>query len=142
MRQKTSKTIENIDVVCDVCGNAVTNTFACPARQCCMCRHDICHECTVFDDRETGDYPARYCENCWYVGGPFREQQRAAEKQCDKAIDEADMEWAEACLIDWTRWDDLLDWKAKRSLTEPEQTEYDKISKVVAKIDAYEESNR
>lgn len=140
MKQNVDRTVTAVEVSCDMCGGGVTNTRECPARSCCMCGKDICRQCTVFDDRDGGDYPARFCESCWDLGRPYREEERLAEERADARAEAIQEGWHEACRTDWDRWHDLLDIKSERTFHESEQAEYDRITRIVAKADAFEAS--
>jgi len=138
MKRNIDKTVTAVEVSCDMCGGDVTNTRECPARECCMCEKDICGHCTVFDERDHGDYPARFCEACWDLGRPYREEQRLVEEWAEARVVATEKGWDEACRTDWDRWHQLLDLKAARTLDESEQEEYDRVNRAVAKADAFE----
>ncbi len=73
-------------VTCDHCGKNAK-------RSCRGCGRDICEKCTVYDDRDHGDYPGTYCIPCWKLGESYRKKQVELNQQ----IDEMEIAWHEAC---------------------------------------------
>ncbi len=80
------------DYFCDVCSTPVTSYSLCH-----ICNKQLCGECLVFDDRDGGDYPTKYCQGCWGTGKEYRKKMLEIEEAADnKIIDLNEMWKAEA----------------------------------------------
>lgn len=78
---------------CDLCGRGPISQ-----RICSICGRDICSTCTKFDPRDTGDYPAKYCDNCFQIGKKYLEQIRIEEEKFDKKVEELEQKWRDEAL--------------------------------------------
>ncbi|KKL91586.1 hypothetical protein LCGC14_1893180 [marine sediment metagenome] len=95
-RKRVTKKIEAEDVTCDVCGvDAKETKWSIPSR-CRICERDLCQKCEVFDDREHGDHPYRFCRRCWDIGKQYREKQRILQLRCDGSVCREQKEWEAA----------------------------------------------
>ena len=88
------QTIDNtvVTTFCDVCGNEMKFYKS----TCCMCGIDLCSSCIEHEDDYGGDYPDRYCKDCWTVIG---EKYRNKIDELDKEISKTWVEWEDVCMI-------------------------------------------
>ena len=88
---KTIRRTENVTkVTCDLCG-------AGGAHVCCLCGRDVCHgKCVVYDPRDSGDYPSKYCKDCWALGQPYITEIERIELESDAAIEAVNARWLAA----------------------------------------------
>lgn len=102
MREKVPEVGERIRIICDVCGvdcSPQAGDFW--PQQCVKCKKDLCrHKCTVWDPRDSGDYPDAFCKHCWDIGEPFRQQQAQLEEEHDKRTEAIEQAWSDACKHD------------------------------------------
>ena len=59
---------------CDVCGKELKWTLQCEKAKCVLCGKDLCEKCVGYEEETCGDYRRVWCEHCWTVGEPFREE--------------------------------------------------------------------
>jgi len=78
---------------CDIC-----NTEMQQASKCYICGKDLCVKCVTFDNRDWGDYPTRYCDNCWLIGETYREEMLKIENDADEKIAELRKKWKQQAL--------------------------------------------
>jgi hypothetical protein len=45
------------------------------------------------DPRDFGDYPPKYCHQCWEIGEPFRNRQQKLEEQAEDEM----VKWTNEC---------------------------------------------
>ena len=87
--KKKTETIETKIYTCDACGKKISPDVY----SCVICGDHLCYDCVLFDPREMGDYPDKYCKSCWDVGDYYRkeidrlreifyEQEEGLEKAC------------------------------------------------------------
>ena len=85
--------VESKIYICDIC--------SCEANQkhyiCKMCQKVLCLNDVVFDHRQMGDYPDRYCQKCWDIGEPYRKKIEDLENEFDIKIDELETYWKDQC---------------------------------------------
>ncbi len=62
-------------------------------RTCFICGRDICEDCTVHDDRTFGDYPTKYCKECWDIGEEYRNKMRDLQIECDEKTENLEIGW-------------------------------------------------
>lgn len=99
MRETVPETSVRIRITCDICGDDCSprkGDFW--PKQCVKCKKDLCrNKCTVWDPRDDGDYPGAFCERCWDIGEPFRQQQAQLEEEHDERMEAIEQAWNEAC---------------------------------------------
>lgn len=84
----STKTQKIKEYFCDECGKRTGFNNICI-----MCKKYLCSKCIVFDDRDYGDYPDRYCQKCWEIGRPYRLKIAELEQECDEKIEELQNNW-------------------------------------------------
>jgi hypothetical protein len=82
-----TKQIEQPEYHCDFCDKIIDN------RRCIICERNICDKHIVFDNRDYGDYPDRYCKICWYIGEPYRAKMKEIEIEAEKQTEELNSKW-------------------------------------------------
>jgi len=80
-----------MEYYCDICEKIAKN-------KCYLCGIDICNKHTVFDDRCSGDYPDKYCENCWNIGEKYRKKIQEIEDEAYEKIGQEDENWKEEAV--------------------------------------------
>lgn len=87
------KTIDNtvVTTFCDVCG--VEMKFY--NQTCCMCGIDLCINCVEHEDCYGGDYPDRYCKDCWTTIG---EKYRNKIDELENEVEKLHSEWKNECV--------------------------------------------
>lgn len=58
-----------------------------------MCGKHICEKHTIYDNRDFGDYPDRYCKSCWNIGKIYREKMDNIEMKADMLQDRLANKW-------------------------------------------------
>jgi hypothetical protein len=84
--KKTEKRIREISedhYFCDLCGKGMRYYGTCS-----MCGRDICKKCTEYDERDNGDYPNKYCKECWEIGRIFRELEEIVRNEFEMKLEE------------------------------------------------------
>lgn len=72
---------------CDICKGPNGN-FRCKC-----CHKDICYKCSVYDDRDSGDRPDKYCESCWDIGKPYRTKMEDLKIELYNKLNHFEIEW-------------------------------------------------
>ena len=83
-------TVKTRIYVCDECFKTVSDKRLWP---CVVCGKLICFDCYIPDERDPGDYPDKYCQNCWDVGQPYRKRMVQLQDICDEAIEKLEETW-------------------------------------------------
>ncbi len=97
MKRTAKRTIDVNEYGCDVCGKDIPQSgLRHGVYSCRMCKRDLCDSCVAFDDRAHGDHPPLYCESCWEIGAPYRENQRVAEATYERMREQAQEMWLAA----------------------------------------------
>jgi len=86
--KETTETIKVVVYNCDVCGKTLDRV-----NRCHICEKDLCYCCTTYDDRDCGDYPTKYCDQCWDIGKPYREKMATIENESDEKICKLNAQW-------------------------------------------------
>ena len=86
-KESVRKEIKKI-YICDYCSK---RTGA--HNRCCMCDKHVCSDHEEFDWRNGGDYPPRYCKQCWDIGEKYRRQIEAIEMELDIKIAAIEDAW-------------------------------------------------
>ena len=79
--------------ICDLCGKGTEHH-----RVCSICSRDLCSNCTKFDPRDMGDYPEKYCYNCFKVGDKYLRQISIEEEKCETIVEKLEQEWRDEAL--------------------------------------------
>jgi len=67
MRVETGKEeVIKYSYICDICGKGTEHH-----RVCSICGRDLCSSCTKFDPRDMGDYPDKFCGQCFEIGQKY-----------------------------------------------------------------------
>ena len=84
------KTVKRRVYRCDECNKIVDMLYPCT-----ICGRLLCFEskCYVFDTRQTGDYPDKYCRHCWNIGQPYLKRMVLLQDRCDAEIEELEETW-------------------------------------------------
>jgi hypothetical protein len=85
------KTILKEQYVCDICGKSSQN----PMSKCILCGKDLCNgtfsKCRLFDPRDYGDYPNKYCPRCYEIKFvKYEKEYQQIEKDYLNALDVLD----------------------------------------------------
>lgn len=78
---------------CDLCGKDSAHR-----RTCSICGRDMCHDCTRFEPRDIGDYPSRYCRDCFNVGGKYLDQISIEQEKFDVTVENLEKEWRDEAI--------------------------------------------
>jgi hypothetical protein len=94
--QKVTKKYNETKCYCDFCflDNIKKEVEYDP--KCYICDINICREHTVFDPDDYGDYPTKYCTNCWKIGEPYRIRMKDLEDRADEEIEKESKLWQKA----------------------------------------------
>ena len=84
--QKVEQSV--VTYYCDICNEKIIGFL-----QCSICGRHMCQNHTTFDDKEMGDYPTRYCTECWDIGETFRNRIQVLEDETYMIIDKLEEEW-------------------------------------------------
>lgn len=79
--------------ICDLCGKEVAHH-----RVCSICGRDICSVCTKFGHRDRGDYPEKYCVNCFQIGQKYLDKISAEEEKCEVIVENIEQEWKDEAI--------------------------------------------
>lgn len=79
--------------ICDLCGNRTEHH-----RFCSICGRDICYDCTKLDPRDMGDYPVKFCNQCFDVGQKYLRRINAEQEKFDVLIEEIEQEWKDEAI--------------------------------------------
>ena len=79
---------------CDICGRESKSQKTCN-----ICGRDICHSCIRTDPRDIGDYPARYCPDCFNIGKKYLAKIAAEEEKHEAVIEEIEKNWKDEALM-------------------------------------------
>ena len=90
-----TETVKRVVLTCDECGKRIKSN-----RRCCLCKKMLCETHTVYDDRDHGDYPDKYCASCWDAGENFRIEMKRLEDEYDKKLDALQDAWTDAALAE------------------------------------------
>jgi hypothetical protein len=99
-KKEVIRKIDESETLCDLClleekENVIGQLSA---SSCYMCSRHICREHMVFDDRDHGDYPTKYCTHCWEIGIDYRNKMEEIEDESDSKIEEQLDLWTEEAL--------------------------------------------
>lgn len=73
---------------CDICGKDSVHR-----RVCSICGRDICYDCTRFEPRDMGDYPAKYCIECFDIGKKYLDKISVEQEKFDATVEKLENEW-------------------------------------------------
>lgn len=79
--------------ICDLCKKGYKH-----GSNCSICGRDICSSCTRHDPRDIGDYPSKYCSECFAIGEKYLEQIKVEEEKHETAIATIEEEWRDEAL--------------------------------------------
>ena len=79
--------------ICDFCGNGTEHH-----RVCSICGRDLCSDCTKFDPRNIGDYPEKFCINCFQIGQKYIDQINIEQEKFDALIERLEQEWRDDAI--------------------------------------------
>ena len=79
-------------ITCDVCSTRLGGRFY----KCYMCSKDLCYHHTVYDNRDSGDYPDKYCQPCWDIGESYRLMEAEAADRYYDELDKIHQQWKAA----------------------------------------------
>jgi len=91
MRKKIQ--VESSEIYCDVCEKKWTDFFK---YNCSQCGRDLCGKCAKWHPYQDGDYPEKFCPECWKICEPFIQKIREKEQEHDEEIDNIEQEMREA----------------------------------------------
>lgn len=76
---------------CDLCGKDSSHR-----RTCSICGRDMCSDCTRFEPRDViGDYPSRYCSDCFNIGKKYLDIISTEQEKFDATVERLENEWRE-----------------------------------------------
>jgi len=87
----TSVTVN--EYFCDDCDSACLYILNNTLYTCSICKCILCSKCVVFDPREYGDYPQKFCQRCWKVGEKYRKYINEEMDRCDETITQLEKDW-------------------------------------------------
>lgn len=73
-------------ITCDICGSRTYHE-----RHCKVCQRDICDVHSRFEGE--GDYPSRFCIECWKIGEPFRIKEGEIQIKYEELLEANREEW-------------------------------------------------
>lgn len=79
--------------VCDICGKGTEHH-----RICSICGRDLCSSCTKFDPRDMGDYPEKFCDQCFNIGRKYLDRFSVEQEKFDTLIEEIEQEWRDEAI--------------------------------------------
>lgn len=85
---------------CDICKLECGTEPNKYLRTCKMCGKEVCRTCRTTQYEGGSDYSTCYCNRCWEIGTPFREQYEALENKCAIEQNEVLDKWKELCKND------------------------------------------
>jgi len=88
MRIDDDKESTKYSYICDICGKGYSNN-----RTCSICNADICHGCTRLDPRSIGDYPEKFCIDCFNVGKKYLDLICIEQEKFDVLVENLEQEW-------------------------------------------------
>ena len=91
MRKEKQVLSKETEWYCDICKNIINDRYS--SYNCKCCNKDLCNRCSIYDDRDMGDYPDRYCKSCWKVGEPFRKKIEEIKNGVYKEESRLEEEW-------------------------------------------------
>lgn len=77
-----------ITITCDICGEKMSRQKTCH-----LCGRDICEKCGIYDPNDMGDYPTRYCKECWEIGEYYREKISILQIEFDEKVEILNIGW-------------------------------------------------
>lgn len=78
---------------CDLCGKASAHRITCS-----ICDRDMCSDCTKFEPRDMGDYPSRYCSDCFNVGTKYLDKISIEQEKFDATVEKLEKEWRDEAI--------------------------------------------
>lgn len=79
---------------CDLCGQDSVHR-----RTCGICGRDMCSNCTKFEPRDVmGDYPSRYCSDCFNIGKKYLDLISIEQEKFDATVEKLENEWREEAI--------------------------------------------
>lgn len=99
MKKETEVTKKYVveEYYCDECGKPAKNSWGNPYI-CCVCKRHFCDDHIVFDNRDSGDYPNKYCNHCWDIGKRYRDDIVKIDDECCERIDKKNEEWYQEAI--------------------------------------------
>jgi hypothetical protein len=91
IQKKVTEIVE--ERICDICKKTKASHW------CACCKRDLCSSCAIFDDRDDGDYPSKFCHHCWSVGDEFRQQQKVLDAIHYNAVEKTEKMWFEKAIV-------------------------------------------
>lgn len=79
--------------ICDLCKKGYRHGSVCS-----ICGRDICTNCTKFDPRDMGDYPSKYCNECFDIGEKYLERISVEEEKHETVIATIEEEWRDEAI--------------------------------------------
>ena len=58
----------------------------------------MCRKHTILDPDDYGDYPDRYCFDCWEIGKEHREKIFSIQFEADQKKNEEERKWTEKAI--------------------------------------------
>lgn len=77
---------------CDECGEEASDSFGNPYI-CKICYKNFCNKHIVRDDRHWGDYPDKYCQNCWDIGKKYMDKIKEIDLKSEEDMEEQEALW-------------------------------------------------
>ena len=91
--KKEERKVEVYSYVCDFCNTEVSTN-----RVCSICGKNICYEHSNYDPREYGDYPTKYCGDCFNVGKKYLKQIENEENKHNIIIEKLENNWIDEAI--------------------------------------------
>ena len=85
---------------CDICGDKAEDSWGNPYI-CRICHRNICNKHLIRDDSwDSGDYPDKYCKNCWDIGKKYRDEIEKIKESSEAEADKKNEEWYQKAIKD------------------------------------------